>query len=430
MKTRTLGTEGLAVSEQGLGCMGMSEFYGRTDEGEAIATIRRALELGVTFLDTADMYGPFTNEQLVGKAIAGRRDEVVLATKFGNVRGPNGERLGLRGDAEYVREACDASLQRLGVEHIDLYYQHRVDPDTPIEETVGAMAELVEAGKVRHLGLSEAGPQTIRRAHAVHPITALQTEYSLWTRDPEDDVLPTVRELGIGFVAYSPLGRGFLSGAIRSPEDLDEDDFRRQNPRFQGENFQRNLDLVDRVREIADEKGVTPTQLALAWVLSRGDDVVPIPGTKRVRYVEENAAASDVRLTDEEFERSRRRSRRARPPATATRTCPRSGAKNSFQNDASSPGCDGRCDARTQRRVRSRRLRARPRTRQRGVQRGPAARVLVLVLVRLDVQVSAADRAEAGAIRLAQDLVRQLERHGVARPRRQVEPLVVDVRAA
>jgi aryl-alcohol dehydrogenase-like predicted oxidoreductase len=280
----------------------MSEFYGRRDESEAIATIRRALELGVTFLDTADAYGPFTNEQLVGRAIEGRRDQVIVATKFGNVRRPNGERLGIRGDPDYVRQACDASLERLGVDSIDLYYQHRVDRNTPIEDTVGAMAELVAAGKVRYLGLSEASPATIRRAHAVHPISALQTEYSLWTRDPEDDVLPTVRELGIGFVAYSPLGRGFLSGQIHSPEDLAEDDFRRENPRFQGENFSRNLELVERVRAMADEKGVTASQLALAWVLSRGDDVVPIPGTKRRRYLEENVAAVEVELTTAEID--------------------------------------------------------------------------------------------------------------------------------
>jgi aryl-alcohol dehydrogenase-like predicted oxidoreductase len=303
MNTRTLGSQGLEVSELGLGCMGMSEFYGDADEDESIATIHRALDLGVTFLDTADMYGPFTNEKLVGRAIAGRRDEVVLATKFGNSRGPNGEWLGIRGDADYVRQACDASLERLGVDTIDLYYQHRVDRTTPIEETVGAMAGLVEAGKVRYLGLSEASPETIRRAHAVHPISALQSEYSLWSRDHEDEVLPTVRELGIGFVAYSPLGRGFLSGAIRSLEDLDEDDFRRRNPRFQGANFQRNLDLAAAVRAIADEKGLTPAQLALAWVLSRGEDVVPIPGTKRRQYLEENVGAADVQLTPEDLER-------------------------------------------------------------------------------------------------------------------------------
>jgi aryl-alcohol dehydrogenase-like predicted oxidoreductase len=291
------------VTALGLGCMGMSEFYGTADEDEAIATIHRALDLGVTFFDTADVYGPFTNERLVGKALAGYRDRVVIATKFGNVRAPNGERLGIRGDAEYVHQACDASLERLGVDHIDLYYQHRVDPSVPIEETVGAMKELVAAGKVRFLGLSEAAPETIRRAHAVHPITALQTEYSLWTRDPEDTVLPTTRELGIGFVAYSPLGRGFLSGQIRSIDDLAPDDFRRSNPRFQGENFARNLELVARVREIAGEKGVTPGQLALAWVLSRGDDIVPIPGTKHVRYLEENVAALDVELTADDVRR-------------------------------------------------------------------------------------------------------------------------------
>jgi aryl-alcohol dehydrogenase-like predicted oxidoreductase len=257
----------------------------------------------VNFLDTADMYGPFTNEQLVGRAIAGRRDEVVLATKFGNVRGPNGERLGVRGDPEYVRDACDASLGRLGIDHIDLYYQHRVDPDTPIEETVGAMKELVEHGKVRYLGLSEAAAGTIRRAHEVHPISALQTEYSLWTRDPEEEILPTVRELGIGFVPYSPLGRGFLSGQITTPDDLPADDFRRSNPRFQGENFQRNLDLVERVKEIASEKDVTPGQLAIAWLLHQGEDIVPIPGTKRRRYLEENVAAAEVSLSGEELAR-------------------------------------------------------------------------------------------------------------------------------
>jgi aryl-alcohol dehydrogenase-like predicted oxidoreductase len=301
VEQRTLGTA-LTVSAEGLGCMGMSEFYGTTDDIEGIATIHRALDLGVTFLDTADMYGPFTNEQLVGRAIAGRRDEVVLATKFGNERSPDGARIGVNGRPDYVRRAADASLQRLGVDHIDLYYQHRVDPKTPIEDTWGALAELVEAGKVRHLGISEAAPATIRRAHAVHPLAAVQTEYSLWTRDPEDDgVLATVRELGIGFVAYSPLGRGFLSGEIRSIDDLAEDDFRRHNPRFQGENFVKNLQLVDRVREIAEVKGVTPSQLALAWVLHQGGDIVPIPGTKRVRYLEENAAAVDIDLSPEEL---------------------------------------------------------------------------------------------------------------------------------
>jgi aryl-alcohol dehydrogenase-like predicted oxidoreductase len=303
MERRRLGTQGLEVSAMGLGCMGMSEFYGSTDEDEAIRTIHRALELGVSFLDTADMYGPFTNERLVGRAVAGRRDEVELATKFGNVRGEDGSRGGIRGDADYVREACDASLERLGVDHIDLYYQHRVDKSVEIEETVGAMKELVDAGKVRYLGLSEASPETIRRAHAVHPITALQTEYSLWSRDPEAQILPTVRELGIGFVAYSPLGRGFLSGRFTSPSDFPEDDFRRHHPRFQGENFERNIELVRRVEEMAAEKGVTAGQLALAWVLHRGKDIVPIPGTKRVRYLEENVAAAYVSLSDEDMAR-------------------------------------------------------------------------------------------------------------------------------
>ncbi|MGY1595011.1 aldo/keto reductase [Geodermatophilus sp. SYSU D00708] len=316
METRTIGD--LTVSAQGLGCMGMSEFYGTGDQAEAEATIQRALDLGVTFLDTADMYGPFTNERLVGRAIAGRRDEVVLATKFGNERGEDGSFRGINGRPEYVRRACDASLQRLGVDVIDLYYQHRVDTAVPVEDTWGALRELVEAGKVRHVGISEAAPETIRRAHAVQPVTAVQTEYSLWTRDPEDDgVLATCAELGIGFVAYSPIGRGFLSGQIRSLDDLAPDDFRRHNPRFQGENFARNLELVDRVREIAEEKGVTATQLALAWVMAQsGRDgrpvggggvgrpvVVPIPGTKRVTYLEENAAAADVRLSDDDLRR-------------------------------------------------------------------------------------------------------------------------------
>jgi len=303
VEKRRLGSEGPEVSAEGLGCMGMSEFYGSADEAEAEATIRRALELGVTFLDTADMYGPFTNEELVGRVIAGRRDEVVLATKFGNVRGPNGERLGVRGGPDYVREACEASLRRLGIETIDLYYQHRVDPKVPIEETVGAMAELVEQGKVRHLGLSEAAPKTIRRAHATHPIAALQTEYSLWSREPEDEILPTLRELGIGFVPYSPLGRGFLTGRFRSLDDLDEDDFRRNNPRFEGENFERNMELVERVEEIAAEKEVTAGQLALAWVLAQGDDLVPIPGTKRRAYLEENVAATEIELSEDELRR-------------------------------------------------------------------------------------------------------------------------------
>jgi aryl-alcohol dehydrogenase-like predicted oxidoreductase len=283
--------------------MGMSEFYGPADEAEAIRTIDRALELGITFFDTADAYGPFTNEQLVGRALAGHRDEVVVATKFANVRGPQGERLGIRGDREYVLEACDASLRRLGVDHIDLYYQHRVDPNTPIEETVGAMKELVDAGKVRHLGLSEASADTLRRAHAVHPITALQSEWSLWTRDPEEGVIQTCRELGIGFVAYSPLGRGFLSGRIRSTDDLSDDDFRKHHPRFQGENFQRNLDLVAEVDQLASEQGVTPGQLALAWVLARGGDVVPIPGTTRAGHLEENVGALRVELTADDLER-------------------------------------------------------------------------------------------------------------------------------
>jgi len=303
LQQRSLGGDGLVVSALGLGCMGMSDFYGGRDEAEAIATIHRALDLGVTFLDTADMYGVGANEELVGRAIRDRRDAVVLATKFGNVRGADGAFLGIDGRPAYVQQACEASLRRLGVETIDLYYQHRVDPKTPIEETVGAMARLVEQGKVRRLGLSEAAPATIRRAQAVHPIAALQTEYSLWSRDPEDDILPTCRELGIGFVAYSPLGRGFLTGQITRFDDLDPDDSRRNQPRFQGENFQKNLDLVARVREIAREKGCTPGQLALAWLLARGEDIVPIPGTKRRTYLEENVGALDVALTPEDLAR-------------------------------------------------------------------------------------------------------------------------------
>jgi aryl-alcohol dehydrogenase-like predicted oxidoreductase len=306
MQRRRLGTQGLEVSAEGLGCMGMSEFYGSADEDEAIRTIHRALELGVTLLDTADMYGPFTNEKLDGRAIADRRDQVELATKFGNVRGENGERLGIRGDADYVREACEASLQRLGVDHIDLYYQHRVDQTVDIEETVGAMAELVQAGKVRYLGLSEASPETIRRANAVHPITALQTEYSLWERNPEAEILPTVRELGIGFVAYSPLGRGFLSGRFRSSSDFDEGDFRGMDPRFKGENMERNLELVDRVKEIADEKDAKPGQLALAWVLAQGEDIVPLIGARTRERLDEALGALDVTLTPDDVARIER----------------------------------------------------------------------------------------------------------------------------
>ena len=305
VEQRRLGSQGLVVSAEGLGCMGMSEFYGATDEGEAIATIHRALELGVTLLDTSDVYGPFTNERLVGRAVAGRRDQVMIATKFGNVRGEDGSWRGVNGKPDYVRAACDASLRRLGIEHIDLYYQHRVDKATPIEDTVGAMAELVRTGKVRYIGLSEAAPATVRRAHAVHPISALQTEYSLWARQPEAEILPTVRELGIGFVAYSPLGRGFLTGRFRAAEDLEGDprDFRRNHPRFQGENLQHNVELVERMEQIAREKGLTAGQLALAWLLHQGEDIVPIPGTKHRAYLEENVAAAQVRLTGDDLRR-------------------------------------------------------------------------------------------------------------------------------
>ena len=300
---RKLGREGLEVSAMGLGCMGMSEFYGAADEAESLATIHRALDMGINFLDTADMYGVGKNEELVGRAIAHRRQDVMLATKFGNVRTPDGGFAGVSGKPDYVKSACEASLKRLNVDVIDLYYQHRVDAEVPIEDTVGAMKALVEAGKVRFLGLSEAGPQTIRRAHAVHPIAALQTEYSLWSRDPEDEILPTLRELGIGFVPYSPLSRGFLTGQIKSPDDFAPDDFRRRGPRFLGENFQKNLDLVAKVEDMAREKGCKPSQLALAWVLAQGADVVPIPGTKRRTYLEENAGALNVTLTPDDLAR-------------------------------------------------------------------------------------------------------------------------------
>lgn len=302
MQKRKLGSQGLEVSMLGLGCMGMSDFYSGRDEDESVATVHRALELGVDFLDTADMYGPFTNEQLVGKALQERRDNVILATKFGNQRNADGSFVGINGRPEYVRACCDASLQRLQVDHIDLYYQHRVDSDVPIEETVGAMSELVGAGKVRFLGLSEAAPATIRRAHKVHPISALQTEYSLWSREPEQEILPTLRELEIGFVPYSPLGRGFLTGQIKSFDDLAEDDYRRDAPRFQGENFQKNLELVKQLEELAQSRGATASQLALAWVLAQGDDLAPIPGTKRRKYLEENVAAADLQLSPQEIE--------------------------------------------------------------------------------------------------------------------------------
>jgi aryl-alcohol dehydrogenase-like predicted oxidoreductase len=301
MEQRKLGTQGLVVSAQGLGCMGMSEFYGQRDEAESIATIHRAFDLGVNFLDTSDAYGPFTNEELVGRAIKGMRNQVVIATKFGIVRSGDPAYRGINGRPEYVRSACDASLKRLATDHIDLYYQHRVDKDVPIEETVGAMTDLVSAGKIRYIGLSEASAQTIRRAQAIHQITALQSEYSLWSREPEDEILPVLREMGIGLVAYSPLGRGFLTGQLKSLDDFAADDYRRNSPRFQGDNFNRNLELVERVRSIADKKGITPGQLALAWVTAQGDDIVPIPGTKRRTYLEENIAAGFISFSESEM---------------------------------------------------------------------------------------------------------------------------------